>query len=150
MITVNRPEFMSRLLFLMILLSALPAPAYPQESPTRTDEQSPSPSETRAIDTRTRQSVVVALASSLRENYFDIKGSRGARFTESDTVPAAELPSSVTSLPRIYVSSSTGANARYGPADTAWLERNAPRNGRSGNSSVFNLNHKPLPAGDFP
>jgi len=37
------------------------------------DEQSTSPSETRAIDARTRRAVVESLASSLRENYFDVR-----------------------------------------------------------------------------
>ena len=73
MSTVNGPESTPRLLLVVTLLSAFLAPACHKESPTRTDEQSTPPSEIRAIDARARQSVVAALASSLRENYFDVR-----------------------------------------------------------------------------
>ena len=72
--TVNRPECCTpRLLLVVILLSAFFAPACHKESPTGTDEQSTPSSEIRAIDARVRRTVVAELASSLRENYFDVR-----------------------------------------------------------------------------
>jgi hypothetical protein len=71
--TVNEPESTPRLLLVASLLLALLAPACHKESPTSADEQNAPPSEIRDIDARGRQSVVAALAGSLRENYVDVR-----------------------------------------------------------------------------
>jgi hypothetical protein len=73
MSTVSRPESTPRLLFVLILLSSPLAPACHTASRALTDEQSTPPSESRVIDARTRRAVVETLASSLRENYFDVR-----------------------------------------------------------------------------
>jgi hypothetical protein len=73
MSTLNGPESTPRLLLVATLVSALLALACHKENPARAGEQSTAPSEIRAIDARTRRSVVAELASSLREFYFDVR-----------------------------------------------------------------------------